>query len=157
MLADLTIDRAEINWELNDFATQGLAAIDLRGAVELPGDKDFHSLSPNGVVNVHVGDRQVLNSALAFSIRSSKSDSWVSDEPDGRGFEMKISWASATLGEYRFRGVFDPAEFALSGAEELAKLDFVLTLGDEMISKDTSVFPDDWNRLSEEHWRKKKK
>ena len=157
MLAGLTIDRAEINWELDDFATQGLAAIDLRGAVELPGGKDFHSLSPNGVVNVYVGDRQVLNVALPFSIRSSGSDLWVSNEPDARGFEMKISWISETMGEYRFRGVFDPAEFALSGAEELAKLDFVLTLGDEMISKDTSVFPGDWNRLSEEHWRKKKK
>lgn len=154
MLAELTIDSAHINWVLDDLETQGLAAIDLRGVVKLPSDKEFLSLNPTGVVNVHIGERQVLNADLNFSPRSRRLNRWVANEVGGRGFEMKINWVSPITGNYIYRGVFDPAEFALSGAEELAKLDFVLSLGDEMMSKDTSVFPNDWNKISIEHWKK---
>ncbi len=155
VLADLTIGRAGIDWKADDFEPRGLAVVDLHGVVELPDGKDFHSLDPTAVINVHIGVRLIMNSLISFSPKGDQSDLWIANESNSEERYMQIDWRSATTGEYRFRGTFDPTRFALVATEEPMMLTFVLSLGDEMLTKEASVFGRQWNRNDPNHWKMK--
>lgn len=153
VLADLTISRAEINWKLDDFKPQGLAVVELQGIVELPDGKDFHFLDPTAVINVYIGERFVIDALVSFSLKGDQSDVWIANESSDGDLYMQIGWRSATTGEYHFRGTFNPTRFALAGTEEPANLTIVLSLGDEMLTLEASVFGRQWDRIDPKHWR----
>ncbi len=155
VLADLTISRAEINWRSEDFEPQGLAVVDLRGVVELPDGEDFHSLVPRAVINVYIGERFVIDALVSFSPKGDQSDLWIANESSDGDLYLQIGWRSATTGEYRFRGAFNPTKFALAATEEPLKLTIVLSLGDEMLTQEASVFQREWDRIGERYWRKR--
>ena len=102
VLADLTIRRAEINWESDDLEPRGLAVIDLRGIVELPDGKDFHSLDPTAVINVYIGERFVIDAFAFLSPKGDQTDLWIANESSDGDLYMQIGWRSATTGEYQF-------------------------------------------------------
>lgn len=155
VLEKLTISRAEINWESEDSEPQRLAVIDLQGIIELPDGKDFHCIDPRAVINLYLGERLVINAPVSFFSKGDQAGLWIANQPNAGDIFMQIAWRSAAFGEYRFRGTFNPTRFALAGNEEPITLTIVLSLGNEMLAQEASVFEKEWDRVGERYWIKR--
>lgn len=149
-LADLTITRAEINWQLDD--QPELALVRLDGRVVLPDGFDFAHLERSGAVTVYIADTDAVDNHPTFTV---SSDLWKSTTKFSDGLELHIKWISPTTGKYRLMGSFRPGDLAIDGQSDPIKLSFVLSLGAEMLSRDVSVLPNEWDRSDLQHWRKK--
>jgi hypothetical protein len=153
MLDDLTITRAEINWEIDDIS--GLALVRVDGEVVLPEDFDFESLAQTGGVTVHVADAPVVHRDVDYT-RSDTSNVWHSTTTFDEGLHARIRWTSATTGIYRIQASFTPHDFAIDGESGPMALRLVVSLGDENLSRDVAVIETQWDRADAQHWRKRK-
>lgn len=155
LLDRLTIERAEINWQLDD--QPDLALVRLDGRVTLPTGFDFANLAPSGAVIVYIADADAVDEHVTFDVSFPRPirSLWKSTTKFSQGLDLHIRWDSPTSGTYRLMGSFRPADLAIDGQSEPVQLAFVLSLGEEMLSKDVPVLATEWDRSDTQHWRKR--